>query len=326
MKTTSIKIIGLMIIMTAILSSCNGVNPELRCNTGTQGVTATFSRDTMRTSYDENVEYPLVIDIENKGAYSTQVYLQISHNRDIVSIEPPHIVTERPVEGKEHWNECRGTMSKELFTITPRRMLAAVEEFRTDIALNLCYEYKTDLNTTLCVHNNISRINVVTDNCRYGDKSFGGGQGSPLSFIRAEAPTYLPNDDNKVRIRLYLRNYGQGRIVASDTEGLESACRSETGIYNDFVRIESAYLDQYEMDCSLLPFTTGPSDHTHLRADHQRTVQNNVEIILRDYYIECQTIQGVDLTSPREMSLNIRMAYYYKDLAVHRRSINIRKV
>jgi hypothetical protein len=315
---TTIILLGLMLV----LSACNDINPQLVCNTGTEGITASFSRDTVRQSYDAGTTFPFVVDISNKGAYDSPVYVQISHNIDIINISPETILIEDPLSGKAPWNECRGDTRRILFNLTPKPLLSAVQNFNTDISLNACYEYKLDFNTTLCVHNNIGEINVLRDNCRYGDKNFGGGQGSPISFIKAEAPIYLP--DGTVRIRFYLRNFRNGNIVASRLGGFENSCTQSTGNLSDFVKIEG-YLDQYELTCNALTSAQGPPDYIQLRADPQRIVKDNVETILRDYYVECEA-SNVDLTSPREMSVNLRMEYYYRQIGIETRTINIRRV
>ena len=304
------------------LSACNGINPGLNCNVGTEGISASFSRDTFRQTYDAGNTFPFIVDVTNKGAHESPVYVQISHNIDIINISPSVMIMDTPLSGKEHWNECRGETRRIMFNLTPKPLLPAVQNFNTDISLNVCYENKVDFNTTICVHNNLGEINVLRDNCRYGDKSFGGGQGSPVSFIKAEAPIYLP--DGTVRIRFYLRNFRNGNIVASMQEGLEKACQQSSGDLSDFVKIEG-YLDQYELRCNTLTSTAGPEGYVQLRADPQRVVRDNVETILRDYYVECEA-SDVDLTSPREMSVNLRMEYYYRQLGVETRTINIRRV
>lgn len=316
------KSIILFFAVMLVLSACNGYNPRLNCNVGTDGISASFSRDTYRQAYDEGILYPLVIDINNRGAYPSEVLLQVSHNIDIINISPVKINTSI-IEGKAAWNECKGQVRKEIFNMTPRNLLAAVQEFKTDITLNVCYQYKTELNTTLCVHPNLANINMITANCRYGDKNFGGGQGSPVSFVKAEAPIYLT--DGTVRIRFYLRNYRRGNIVASIEDTLESACTPSTGNYSDYVRI-TGHLDQYSMICNVLTHSSGPPGYVQLRADPKTTIQNNQEVVLKDYYIECQTENPVDMQSEREMSINMQLEYYYRELGVETRTINIRKV
>jgi hypothetical protein len=316
----------LLLALLLMASACDGLNKPLNCNVGTDGISASFSRETMRQAYDEGITYPFIVEINNRGAYDSRVFIQVSHNIDIIDVSPGSTVTEI-VDGKAPWNECRGGIRREIFSLTPKPLLPAVQEFSTDIVLNVCYEYQTDLNTTLCVHNNIADINIISDSCRYGEKSFGGGQGGPIGLVRAEAPIYL--SDGKVRIRFYLRNYRAGSIVASDTgmegDALENACRQSTGRHVDYVKVEG-YLDQAELNCSLITTDLGPEGYSKLRADPQRTIQNNVEVILKDYYLECETKEPVPMTRPREMTVNMRLEYYYRELGVETRTINIRRV
>lgn len=316
-----------MLVVLFLLSSSSCIpQKELVCNVGMDGISASFTRETMRQVYDENVMYPFVVEIKNRGAYNSQVYFQISHNKDLLTINPEVLTTDYIIEGKAPWNECTGSIRREVFEITPTYLPVAVQDFRTEISLNVCYEYRTDLNTTLCVHNNIGQINAIGANCKYGDKNFGGGQGAPLGFVRAEAPVFLSVEGiDRIRVRLYLRNYQNGNIVASADEGLENACSRRTGNLSDMIRVEG-YLDQYELNCNLLTSQFVPDGYTQLRPDPQRVVRNDVETVLKDYYLECETIDPVELNSAREMSLNIKAEYHYRELGVETRTINIRKI
>lgn len=319
-RTYALRILALAFVL--FIGACD-IDSELECRVGTQGVSATFSPDTWRQAFDQEIEHPLVIDINNRGAYTADMIISLQTARDYIAVTPTN--KELSIEGKERWNECRGTQERVQFTIEPYRIPIVFQEIETDMAISACYRYHNEASAVICVDPEIGATTAVGKNCRMADKRIGGGQGSPLSVVRVEAPVVRPGDGaHTVDLRIYVRNHGDGEIIAHpQPDDLELACSADPEVERNFIWVRG-YLDNHLLDCRFREDDHGIEGKTRLRADPDVRIERDERIVLRDYYFDCRADE-VALRGEVEMNLQLEMSYFYKESHADQRRVSVRK-
>ena len=340
------SIIVAAMLLVLIIAGCTPANYPLNCNTGTQGFSASFDSGSMRNNYDSGIIMPLRVTLYNSGASDAQAIVRVGYNQDLLLMSssdlsscksssacekegcsnvcgPPKLKVN--LSGKSNFDSCQGSATTGTFYIKPYTLPLASQSFKTNLQLDVCYHYWNNLtNQKVCVDPNTGSLNALQPNCKASDINLGGGQGSPVGIVKIEAPVYKQNS-KKVFIRVYIRNFGNGNIVASETaNSLEDACSLQPDVHNNYVNVKG-FLDNYELDCNM----NNPgaiTDKTYLQYDPQTITQNNQQETLKDYYFNCETKEPVNIDSAVNMNLNLMIAYYYRNFNQDSQTINIRKV
>jgi len=328
------RIIPLIIIMALaiIVSSCVDKEPyDRECKVGTQGMRASFDSNSLRSSYEENHTYPFRVQVSNNGAYTHQVIVGIgTHIRDRARITPKYVELE--VMGKNRINECRGFSEYASFEISPYFLPLGSGSYPLELGIDLCYRYNTEYSGTVCVDPNPGSTNLAGKNCNQREVRVSSGQGAPLGVVRMDPPLVTNRDGGKrINLRIYIRNYGRGNIVAHTIpNNILLACSYEMDddrnnkVYYDFVNIKG-FLDEKELECGATEIPGEPVGKTRLRSEPQTVIQNNQAVVLKDYYVNCH-VDIDNFNTEREMTLNLNMSYFYEEIGTEKRTITVRKI
>jgi hypothetical protein len=336
MRTVKTYLIIGALTLVFLLASCN---PELVCDAGTDGVSASFTdRNSMRM-LEQDREMPIVVSIKNNGASPAEGIVRLRFNQDLVRVEPlSRSFDELP--GKEDWNRCLGQEDRVLFSVNPYPLPITAQKFDTDLSLDVCYKYATNFSTTVCVDPRSPGINVLDPNCVPAEKSFSGGQGGPLGIVRVSSPVYYDdtNGPGSARIRFTLENYGNGRIVTHiNPDNLELSCSLNPDVFENYLYVK-AFLDDQKMECTELnpdiaraptfgvdPQGNPAGNKTYLRADPEQIETRDGVATLRRFTFVC-TVPDLELDRELDMRINMELAYFYRDSRSDTMTVELRKI
>lgn len=230
-------ILAVLFASILFLSSCSpGSQEPIQYYTGYNGVDLeieAFSDVVPRGS-----EFPLKVTLTNKGAYDSDVVVQVFYPFPYISyvtsktFKPPEsgqenyiYLTKKDFEGKnrEHPSE-----SKDVDLIRFKANLLDMQSQKTvSLSFDYCYTYSTYVNTQLCINPDYN-LNAVEPICEIKPITFSGGQGSIIAVSRIEPTEILDGEKVNVTLRVYLTNHGSGEIASfapsEDISKLKESC------------------------------------------------------------------------------------------------------
>lgn len=266
------KIMLLLGFLSFFLVSCgvlnttnsNGDIPDI--HKGTVGLTMEFLKNTPPKEVFEETQFPILLRVHNQGTYSLEnedvlltLGLERSYTKSIILEETDEVnagSTESEalfyVGGKTIANP-RGDQEVVSFTATAGKIDPQSEAHPTTVIATLCYPYKTEFTTDVCVDRDPNNIYVVKKACNVQDISLGGGQGAPVAVSKVEVQMLPLEGGQGVRPQFifHVENKGRGEVINLDFH--KDFCRSKTGDF-DHRNINavqfSAKLSNQNLKCS----------------------------------------------------------------------------
>jgi hypothetical protein len=326
------KHITIAIALGILLAGCINTNSELDCRSGTEGITARFSNQHFPDTIRPGVPTPLLIDITNNGATTSQSVVRLSYNPDFFFNHTPRTAA-YTIVGKEQYNRCKGTTQRHQFVIEAFPLPPTVSSFERPLTLDICYHYGTNITAQICIEPMRDSIDAVEPNCRSNDIQFTGGQGGPLSITKIGAPIYYEQAGiANVRIPVHLQNHGGGTIIAApgiDQEDFEAACGFGPTIEN-YAYVKPLLDGSSEgFDCRIIEGLHGtetPVNKVFLRYDPERVEVDSGEYeTIKNHYFEC-LVENVTFDEARTATLDLELYYYYREQRSEQRETTVRKI
>jgi len=323
-------LIGL--VLSLLLAGCINTSTELDCRTGTEGIIARFSDQHFPETMRPGVPTPLLIDITNRGATTSQAVVRLSYNQDFFynhTARTPNYT----IVGKEQYNRCQGSTQRHQFVIEAFPLPPTVSSFDRPLTLDVCYHYGTNITAQICIEPIRDRIDAVEPNCRSEDIRFSGGQGGPLSITKIGAPIYFEQGGTEyVRIPIHLQNHGDGTIIAAPgaaQNDFDAACGFGETIEN-YVYVKPLLDGSGEgFNCSVirgLHEGRTPKDKVYLRYDPERVERDDGTFeTIKNHYFEC-LIENVEYQEARSATLDLELYYYYHEYRSEQRETTVRKI
>jgi len=233
-KTTTITLI---IIITLLLTGCNLIKKtgptdktkgelitptEAQIHKGTKGLTIEFVKGQPPASTWENIEFPIIVRIQNEGAHDIQ--------RGLLAITGGlYFIADQKInfglEGKSEFNP-EGGFSFEKFPATT----GTVESDKTDTFFVIaCYEYKTYGSATICINPRImEEDNLPRGECKTGTVTLSGGQGAPIAVTKIEQEI-IPIGENtlKMNLKIHVSNQGGGKAITKERDAYMKDCTGQ---------------------------------------------------------------------------------------------------
>ena len=320
----------ILVALTVLIAGCGFEPGELDCKSGREGITARFVTGQFPTNIQQEVQTPILIEVENRGAYtSKQVYVWLRYGKDFFESNRDEIdITGFP--GKAQWNRCTPQVQRDQITIEAFELPIATTSFQRPLTLDICYHYTNNVSTQVCVDPLPSSISALEPNCRPSERRISGGQGSPLGITKLDTPTFIKESGSdtsgKVRIGIHLENFGDGMILAYEEPDIPiEACTFQEQTYQNHVFIK-AFLDNHRLDCNLL---TGPveiENKVFLRYDPEVVELDTGRMTIKNYFLLCETEDTIDLSREVVMTFDANIEYYYRDTRADERTTTIRKI
>ena len=241
-----------MLIIASILIGCGTATKTNSADssiTGTEGITAVFSKNAPPAKVFENNNFPVLIKIRNAGAYSipqipaeSQGVISIGREKDyvpVLSIEENGRLTKSKeqnkdnemyffVDGRSQINPQGDELIASLIATTGKLDTQSERRIST-ITANLCYPYKTMLSTTVCIDPDVAGLRPGKKVCSVSVAGipFASGQGAPIAITKIES-LMVPEIDKEVikpQFLIYVENKGSGNPVNLD--GFRQACGND---------------------------------------------------------------------------------------------------
>ena len=247
-----IFLIFVIIVIGCTPSSSSSKTKEVDVFVGTDGLSAEFAKTAPPPKVFEDSNFPILLRIRNKGAYSIQkdnsnkpslrVVLSLSREKDYVKTlkleENSRVYGSASddskafffVDGKTTINP-QGDEIIVSFNAKTGKLDPQSEVKQSTIPATLCYPYQTVLSTTVCIDTDVAGVRPGKKVCSVKEIVFNSGQGAPITVTKIE-PQMIPveNDMVKPQFLIFVENKGKGNPV--NLVGYYDAC-SKSDYKND---------------------------------------------------------------------------------------------
>ena len=297
-----------LLLFMFILASCtsnisNITDKKLNCNTGSQGLNAYFDSNNDNILREDSVK-TLKVYLNNLGVFDSYGFLKLKYNPDLFNVyvydkkQQKFIDDDKIkffIEGKKNYNECKGETKLFLFQIKPYKLPLSVNKLEQQLSLDVCYKYGFNFTTNICVKKETGEINALGDSCVPKEEFF-TGQGSPLIISKISKPEVV---NNKVKFKVFFENKDSGFITADKNtpNSLEENCNLNNNLKN-YIYIK-AFLDNYRLNCNIVD------------SEIEGKMKLLPSLEENSYFLECSTIDDVNLDSTMQMTFNAEIYYYY---------------
>ena len=224
------------VIVIGCTSSPSSKTKEVDVFVGTDGLTAEFAKTAPPPKVFEDSNFPILLRIRNKGAYSIKdsnkaalsLGIEKDYIKDLKVEEQGRVVSTRFdnlayffVDGKTTINpqgdEVITSLSAKTSKLDPQSELK-----ESTITATLCYPYNTILSTTVCIDTDVAGINPGKKVCSAKDLVFNSGQGAPIAVTKIEPQMIPVENEIKPQFLIFVENKGKGNPV--NLVGYDSAC------------------------------------------------------------------------------------------------------
>ncbi len=221
-------IIAMLILSLFILSCSSNGNErhtlDLEFHKGINGVE--FDMKGLMPEIYENTAFKLFVNVLNKGAYDVQPsggFANLNLEKDYMCITDGFVCIDKndpdisikqigPLAGRSVANPAGEFLPLEYYVLA-KEIDKQSFEHTSVVAVNLCYQYQTELVTDICLDPYYYEQAVTDKPCNVKDLSF-SNQGAPLAITKIENKM-LSDGQSKVRpmFVIYIRNSGNGEVI-----------------------------------------------------------------------------------------------------------------
>jgi len=230
------KLLLLAVFLLALASCIPSDNGFVRdpdeFKTGTDGVEIEFVENTPPSNVREDSQFNIALDVINRGAYTADnASVNLGLERDYMCVQSGDECVAnvaKTIEGLR--GKTPSTPTGDYETLRFRAETKSLDAQRTrhpsTAVLTLCYEYKTELESQVCINPDTLRSERADTACYEEERTY-SDQGAPIAIKKVESRT---NDigDGTVRPKfiLHIENSGSGRVV--DKDKVTDVCEGRT--------------------------------------------------------------------------------------------------
>ena len=235
-KMTKKLVLILFSIFLIFINSCNQISfgqssskpKDINIYVGIEGLKAEFIKNAPPQQVFENSNFPIMLKINNNGAYSiteapkgfmslgTTDIAKPSFQPNIQASAEKDNAVSFVVDGKTTINPKGGEIIL-LFDTKTGKLDESSQSKPSTISATLCYPYKTTLSTTVCIDPDIAGVRPGKKACSVKTLAFSGGQGAPISVTKIESQM-IPNGDKvEPLFTIYIENRGSGKPLNIDS-------------------------------------------------------------------------------------------------------------
>ncbi|MAF34314.1 hypothetical protein CMO91_00540 [Candidatus Woesearchaeota archaeon] len=299
------KAIVLLLCLSVLIGCAGGGEPQgvrggvqENFRVGSEGIRMFFTPGVPTDRLFDTEEFNALVELENVGAHDAgaagdRVYLSGFDSRVITGI-PSGGVPIPPLEGKNQFNprgsrdtvSFKGQIAKITGDVVPQPLLAT-----------LCYRYKTEATTNVCIDPDPFSPGIRTKVCEPGPVGL-GDQAAPVAVTNIEVEPRR----GKTGFRIRIRNVGGGAPFRNDASALGRCNPQERLKFNevDFVEVTDVKVGGISVRSSCRPLDRG-----HVRLD-PTSGQG-------EFYCEFTTTGSATFLSP----ITIDLTYGYRSTIQH---------
>jgi hypothetical protein len=291
MRATILASLIFIALLSSACTNSGGSGPE-RIYVGTKGLTVEYFTSNPKTIFEKD-HFSIALFIKNEGAYSINSsnpgLYAITYDDYYLSLDGDK---SKPIiiEGKSLTNPM-GDNDHYEFLFDAKSLNKLRESVKTRINLNLCYPYRTEMSTAVCVDTRINTQDQGPTACKIQTYSGSEGQGAPVAVTKVESEMLI-YDKNSVRpqYKIHVENRGKGYVINRNACRTLNFTRVSTDLRKVTVR---AYLSNEELQCSPKELKLQDNPNNFVRCsvtdenigDYSRTNRNYVAplTIILDY-------------------------------------------
>jgi hypothetical protein len=300
------KLVFVLILIFVIGCKTSGPTStitETDIHIGTEGLVMELNDNMPPDVVYSGDTFPVGVKLDNKGAYDIyRGILLLNVEKDLLeSKQSPIKVLD--IKGASFGNP-KGDSETINFLLKSKDIGKEIETMTSNIILTTCYAYQTAFTDTICIDTDFYNLKNKVKACSAEDKTYGSGQGGPVSITKIESKMMQEDNFLKPVFLIYIMNEGNGGVISP--EGVDLAC-SEFGVRkNDINKIDvEAYLasEGKKLNC----------------------VNSNIKLAEGENMIRCVLEDGVDAkTEPYSTVLKVVLNYGYTETIS--KSIEIKKL
>ncbi|MBW2079282.1 MAG: hypothetical protein JRI71_17385 [Deltaproteobacteria bacterium] len=239
-----IFLVTLLLLLSGCPSGNDGTSPlDTSYRTGTSALVLSFLTNSPPSTVFDTDEFPIGIEVRNKGAYEVtdgKIHLE-GYDKNIISVSGDSfsgdLITLNTLPGKSIYNPDG---SYAVYSLSAKIVGQEVpDSHRPTFKAEACYTYATVAVADLCIDTEINSPDSIHKTCTTGDITFSGGQGAPLEITSIR----VGPSSKKVSLTIYFRNSGGGEIYDKRLVGECSTGRIPTTSKNivnvDYVKVGS---------------------------------------------------------------------------------------
>lgn len=286
----------LMILVAACGGGGPGISEPIEIHVGTSGLELDFMQESPPSEVYLGDLFQVTVELANKGAYDIKGGILV-----LGTDEHLYVRTSNFQDGFENFDltgrslyDPVGGIDRKTIQIEASKLDPQSETITTNIAVTVCYPYKTEATATVCVDPDIFGDRQLEKSCTpttigMGIKTHEGqelpaGQGAPIAITRIEQRMMAHENDDLIMptYMIYIKNMEDGLPVEI---GLyEEACKS-TGIAKEaWNRVGfDAYLSDRSMQL----------DCTPKYQDEQNSKTGSLKLEKDEDFIRCTLKEGI---------------------------------
>lgn len=326
------KLILTIYVLFVLITSCTSQptskkTKDVDVRVGLNGLTLEFLKNTPPAKIFEYDTFPVIIKVKNNGAYSIQGYevavlslgfekdytrtIQLQESGNVKKSSDSNNIAFFNIEGKSNIN-VKGEEEVISYSLQAGNIDPQSEAHPSTVNAVLCYPYKTQLDTAVCIDPDISNIRPGKKACKIQDLVFGNGQGAPVAITKIEV-SMLPmiseqGQESKVIIPqflIFIENRGQGTVIKK--EKVNEFCTQSSTKHEDLNIVNvQASLSGKPLDCRKDKISA------ELRGEEIRIEDAFVKLKDKKELVRCTLKEGLPTTQDAYLSpLKIDLTYGY---------------
>lgn len=325
---TSFIIISIALLLLGCQSTGKKPQEVPDFRSGTSGLEMAFLKNAPPKQAFEQSSFPVLVRVKNQGTFSipqTQGMLSLGVERDytksVLVEQGGRVSSENDNEalfylpGKSLIN-TKGEEEIISFTVTPSKIDPQSETHKSLLTATLCYPYRTDLLTSVCVDPDPYSIKPGKKPCTAQDLTFASGQGAPVAITKVEVQM-LPQEEGRSltsQFLIYMENKGKGEVIRPGAH--QNICRgsSRSMALKDFNVLNiDAKLSGKKMKCSLRTDAASPESSSSSENPGYVKLTSKKDVVRCIYGPQIDSPETA-LISPKESfttSLQITLDYGY---------------
>ncbi|GIU69343.1 MAG: hypothetical protein KatS3mg002_0579 [Candidatus Woesearchaeota archaeon] len=222
MKNKLIGIIVLIIIAT-LLNGCTGQSTTTKnFQIGTKGLTIEKLSGTPSVIY-ENETFALGVFIKNLGAENVnQGKIMINFDDYFIEFNNRESGFEKSkkitLAGRNRDNP-NGDSDYIEYVFNSKELGVIRESADTKINFNICYDYRTDLTTEICIDTKTRTADQRSYACKTKTFTSNSGQGAPIAITKIETEMLRLRSGENIKpvFRIYIKNMGKGYTLTPES-------------------------------------------------------------------------------------------------------------
>jgi hypothetical protein len=200
---------------------------------GTQGIDILFFNSNLKEVF-ENDTVGRSLYIQNKGAYTLngteKARLNVSYDEYYITLYPQS-PTKKGVQvpgpdspdGAFHGKSLEYPLGDEdyfeyVFQISELNALR--ETIKTTITYQLCYPYKTEMTTSMCIDTRKYTQDQSTPVCKQAPYTSSSGQGGPMAITKIVPEISMSGNIVRPQFSIYVANKGNGYVISDTGTGV----------------------------------------------------------------------------------------------------------